>query len=704
MSATLPAKATRKPATSRPKAIPTIVEAMEDPAIFGPHFKGKTWEPWKAFLKAMFGLPMTEAETDLYKRLTGRTEPPIGQFEEATLIVGRRGGKSRILALVAIYLAAFRNYEPFLSPGEAATVAVLAADRKQARSIFRYALALLKETPLLAPLVQEETQEQITLGNRVVVEISTASFRATRGYTYAAVLADEVAFWRIEEGSANPDVEILRAIRPGLGTIPGAPLLLASSPYAKKGEIYQSFRRDWGNDASSVLCWKAATLDMHDNARLRKMRDQDFEKDPQSARAEWDGEFRDDLADFLTPELLEAVTCKGRTELPPVPGVRYIAFCDPSGGMSDAMTLAVAHLEGDKAVLDAVLVVKAPFDPSEAVAACTGLMKRYGIVRVKADRYAGQWVVSSFAAVGITVDHSERAKSDLYLDFLPMVTSKTAELLDNRQLLSEMANLERRTARSGRDSVDHSPGQHDDLANSVAGVLSTVMHDRRMPMIDRNDLKPKDDGTQAELMDALDLPFAEAVYATVWVDRNGLCGWAAFSMASTMPLYILDFGRSPWRPAVMDEIVGLLADVRQRIIDRQGRAHQYGIGLILYVQDQLMAVARSAIQRKNISVSPYHLPGRGPMVEPIETNWLRDPVRLVVSASTQAQASRVLLTKQGEMRAAYVPFEGLLEVLPGQELDDDALRLALLVGIAFNDPSSDGFTAPAMSASKIAFG
>jgi hypothetical protein len=90
--------------------------------------------------------------------------------------------------------------------------------------------------PLIEPLIEDDNTETITLSNRVVIEIATASFRTTRGYSFAAVLADEVAFWRSDESSANPDVEIMRALRPGMASIPGSILLLASSPYAKKGD------------------------------------------------------------------------------------------------------------------------------------------------------------------------------------------------------------------------------------------------------------------------------------------------------------------------------------------------------------------------------------------------------------------------------------------------------------------------------------
>jgi ribosomal protein L37AE/L43A len=44
-------------------------------------------------------------------------------------------------------------------------------------------------------------------------------------------------------------------------------------------------------------------------------------------------------------------------------------------------------------------------------------------------------------------------------------------LLDNKKLISELSSLERRTGRSGRDSIDHPPGGHDDMANAAAGAL-----------------------------------------------------------------------------------------------------------------------------------------------------------------------------------------------------------------------------------------
>jgi phage terminase large subunit-like protein len=131
---------------------------------------------------------------------TGDLPPPYrthdraaAPFKEAALVVGRRGGKSRTLATIAVFLACFRTYLPYLAPGEVATVALIAADRKQARVILRYITGLLREVPPLAELIERETGDTITLNTRVVIEIHTASFRVTRGYSFAAVLADELA-------------------------------------------------------------------------------------------------------------------------------------------------------------------------------------------------------------------------------------------------------------------------------------------------------------------------------------------------------------------------------------------------------------------------------------------------------------------------------------------------------------------------------
>jgi hypothetical protein len=94
---------------------------------------------------------------------------------------------------------------------------VLAADKKQARAIFRYLKGML-QIPLLAGRIERETAEAIDLNNNITVEILAADFKKVRSYTLCAALCDEEAFWTTDEGGANPDTEIIGAIKPAMAT------------------------------------------------------------------------------------------------------------------------------------------------------------------------------------------------------------------------------------------------------------------------------------------------------------------------------------------------------------------------------------------------------------------------------------------------------------------------------------------------------
>ncbi len=448
----------------------TIIDACNSPALFSRWFKHpKTWAGWFTFLRALFGLPLDADQLVLFHHCTGRSVPPPVGINEAWLVVGRRGGKSLILALVAVFLACFRDWSEYLAPGERGTIQVLACDKKQARTIFRYARAMLMFVPALKPLVERIDGEAIELTNGLSIEIMAASFRNTRGYTVIAALLDEVAFWRSDE-SANPDSEILDAIRPAMATVPGAMLLCASSPYAKGGVLYDAYRKNFGRDDAPALVWKADTRTMNPTVP-QSVIDKAYERDPASAAAEYGAEFRSDIETFVSREAVEALVMPGRIELPPVSGTAYCAFVDPSGGSSDSMTLAIAHRENDRSVLDALREVRPPFSPNSVVEDFALLLKRYCLHEVEGDRYGGEWPRERFAMHGIKYRCAEKPKSDLYRELLPLINSAQCELPDNPRLIAQLCSLERRTARGGRDSIDHSVGGHDDLANVAAGVL-----------------------------------------------------------------------------------------------------------------------------------------------------------------------------------------------------------------------------------------
>lgn len=460
----------------------TLLQAIHDPQLFRPLFNDlNTWNSWLIVLKAIFASPMEDAETGLFRQLTGRTTPPLQPVQECWLVVGRRGGKSFIVALIAVFLATFKDYRPFLGPGETGVGMVTATDRKQARVILRYVTALLNAVPMLATMIERQDSESIDLNNRVSIEITTASYRTIRGYTVVAALCDEIAFWRSED-SANPAEEILAALRPAMSTIPGALLLALSTPYRRSGPLYESYRRHYGQD-SPVLVIQADTRTMNPSVP-QSVIDRAFEQDPVNASAEYLAQFRSDVGSFLDSDLIERAVEPGRPERAPVEAVHYWAFTDPSGGSHDSFTLAIGHREGERLVLDVLRGITPPFDPSAVVKELCALLKSYRCDRVTGDHYAGEWVVEAFSKEGVTYRHSERNKSELYLEALPLFAQGCVELLDLPRLTMELMQLERRTARSGRDSVDHPPAGHDDHANSCCGVLALLAREGASPKFD----------------------------------------------------------------------------------------------------------------------------------------------------------------------------------------------------------------------------
>jgi hypothetical protein len=199
--------------------------------------------------------------------------------------------------------------------------------------------------------------------------------------------------------------------------------------------------------------------------------DRAYERDPLSARAEYDAEFRNDISGYADAAIVEQAVARGVVVRAPLAGQHYVGFVDPSGGSSDSMTVAIAHCERDRVVLDFVAERRAPFSPDSVVAEFAAALKQYRVGAGRGDRYAGEWPREAFAKAGVTYESAEQNKSDIYLSFLPLLNSGRVDLLDSPRLIAQLAALERRTARGGRDSVDHAPGAHDDVANAVAGAL-----------------------------------------------------------------------------------------------------------------------------------------------------------------------------------------------------------------------------------------
>ena len=450
----------------------TILNAMIDPQLFGDTFTGPSWETWRAVLAASFALPMTDVQAEIFKRVAGGRERPAKRVSELIAIAGRRSAKTQTAAATAVYLATIGaeldGTLERLSTGERGVIAILAVDRQQAKVAMQYVTGMIEASPIFSGMVERMGKESIDLTNRVSIEVQTSSYRAIRGRTLIAAIFDEAAFWR-SEATQSPDLEIYRAAVPALATT-GGMLIAISSPYSRRGLIYGKHRKHFGK-AGDVLVVQGSTADFNptlDPAIIENA----LEDDPEAAKSEWLGQFRSDIASFIQREAVEQCTRVSPIELPHDRKVTYMAFVDPAGGGQDEYTMAICHKQDEQVVIDVLKARRGT--PADITREYSQVLKAYGIKRVQGDRYGGTWPGDEFRKHGIEYQTSRKTKSDLYVELLPKINGGLVELPPDQKLLGQLINLERRTSRAGKDSIDHPPGGNDDRANVIAGAVEVA--------------------------------------------------------------------------------------------------------------------------------------------------------------------------------------------------------------------------------------
>jgi hypothetical protein len=466
--------ASKAKGASAPKAAVNMRRALEDSQLLGGVLAGDSWRAWRILLIASWGESLDDDERVIFTRLTGRAREPGERCEELWAIIGRRGGKSRAIATLVAFIACLVDHSSRLVPGERPVVLCLAPTAKQSGVVLDYVNGIIESSPLLSQLIVGKTAESISLKNGVEIEVRPASFRGVRGVTTVAVVGDEASFWFAEDtSSTNPDTAILDAVRPSLATT-GGMLAIISSPYARRGAVYEAFNRHFGEKGDKlVLVAKGASRDFNPSLP-QKVVDRAYEKDALAASAEYGGEFRSDLERFLTIEAISGCIMPGVHELAPQRGRTYCGFVDAAGGSgADAMTMAISYRDDFEgvAVLACLREVKPPFSPEQTVAEFVRVFRSYGISEIRADRFGADWVAEAFSRHNIRLIPSDKTRSEIYGELLPALNSREVRLLDDKKLVAQFVGLERRTGRSGKDSINHGPGAHDDLCNSAAGAL-----------------------------------------------------------------------------------------------------------------------------------------------------------------------------------------------------------------------------------------
>lgn len=312
-----------------------IIEAIRHEELFKPYLavdgKLSSWNHWKLCLDCLYGRPVKPKYQSLITRCTGRTiaQLPKEGFRTALLLVGRRGGKSKIAGLIAAYEAVLSGREKKLSKGEMGLVSVVSISKLQAGIVKQYIRAALSSPSLEDEIIQEDAWG-FRLRNGVRIQVLVGDFRSVRGFTQICVVVDEVCWLGTnEESVVKNDRELITAIRPSLLTTKGK-LVCISTKYSKKGWAFSTWKKGFANDNGRTLVFDADTRTMNPTVSEQDIADA-IAEDPVRGRSEFLNLWREDICAYLPLEVIESVVVSGRYELLPKSGIRYSAFVDVSG-------------------------------------------------------------------------------------------------------------------------------------------------------------------------------------------------------------------------------------------------------------------------------------------------------------------------------------------------------------------------------------
>ena len=484
-------------------------EAIHEPLLFQHAFfggqKGQVGftKPQQALVKAVYGLPLDEEELVVWSALNGEgiyddlgylqqvrstfAYQPGEEFEDISLILGRRFAKTSISSFIIAYEALCGGHQEYLgrSSRQVPIFLQVAQDVATAKANLRqHILSALESSPIgrteLGDVQKSVTAESIRLKHSLIL-VGAPSIKGLRGQAVAVTAMDEVGYWPKDVEAAAPDVEIERAIIPAMVQFPFRKRIKTSSPAAKEGILWRDYELGtYGHRVGGrpehrrLMVLRGPTAVSLNPTVTRADLAKERAKDELAFRREFLAEFQDSTTGFLNPDLLRQAIDKGITRRPPVAGILYTATIDP-GFRRDAFVLSIGHTEGGNFLLDLVESWRgtptAPLSPTIIMAYVAGRCAEYGVRLVYSDQYHLESLQELAEQHRLTLSPSPltaQLKKKMWGDFILLLQQHRLRLLDHHDLLDECLKLERTLSAHG---VVHIGGTRDDHAMAVALCL-----------------------------------------------------------------------------------------------------------------------------------------------------------------------------------------------------------------------------------------
>lgn len=421
-------------------------------------------------LKTVYGLELKEEEFEIYRRATELQEYARREQSEATFICGRRSGKTtRIGALIALY-EAYRYHN--VPAGEHAYVVLIAPLKKQAKEAFRAIKRYINNSPTLKRTVVKIRKDEIELDNGVIIACWTCSAINVRGSSIICAICDEIAFWQHEDTGANPEEEVMEALRPAMATLVNTKIIKISTPYRKEGLLWNEFQKRHELDHP---IFQLSTAGMNPSGVSSAFLERERQRNEEKYLREYEVIFTDQIATFIGSNTLDDCIQKGCTELPPHNDATYLAAIDPAFKRDDfALVIAERMRDGTITIVCAKTWTGTPNEPLPFQSVCreiARILKMYGINSLFGDQHCAVAIAQEFLKLGITYREfniSPSPKMDIFTNLKHLLIGRKIHLLDDPNLLKQFRSLREHKAKNGRIEIRSGHGAKDDLVFATA--------------------------------------------------------------------------------------------------------------------------------------------------------------------------------------------------------------------------------------------
>ncbi len=458
-------------------------------AIYGLEREEIVPDDWigRQSLDALYGLPTLKEAQHPFDLFTQRETWPSTQFDDVTIVCGRRSGKTtRVGLTVGLYEAALGGHERYIGKAERAHVVLMAQSVRAVTEALVAAKAIISQSPALQQAIEDVRSTEVVFKNRMLLSIWPCNYGSIRGLHIPVCIMDEVGVWDVE--GVNPDKEVVRAVRPAMATFPRRLLIKTSTPWAKAGVLWDDWERSWGRDGATTLVWRSPTWYMNPVVPMEYLV-AEYEKDPSAALREYGAEFSDAADAFLNMELIRAAVDANVTERAPVRGRQYFSAVDLAF-KADYAVMCVAHREGDTVIVDLWRgwqpQPKKPLSPAGLAEEHADICRDYKIETLMGDQYAAEPYRDLlrehrvyFTEVTLTRQRHKRvtadyrrevgaSKTDIYGALKSLFLQGRIRLPDVAEGVTQLRQLLVKRTFQGSEQIGAPSGAHDDFPAALA--------------------------------------------------------------------------------------------------------------------------------------------------------------------------------------------------------------------------------------------